>query len=202
MNKIKIAITGGIGSGKSKALQILNKRGYPTFSCDEIYKSIINTEEYIALIEKHFPACICNNKVDRTKLATLIFENPKKRALLNELAHPLILKSLFTEMTNAKNQIAFAEVPLLFEENLEDRFDRVIVVTRERSNRVQAIQLRDNLPKEAIEKRILAQFDYSSKDAIERFKNCNAIIIENNGNLLNLEKQIDNALISIMQYQM
>ena len=105
-------------------------------------------------------------------------------------------------MTNAKNQIAFAEVPLLFEENLEDRFDRVIVVTRERSNRVQAIQLRDNLPKEAIEKRFLAQFDYSSKDAIERFKKCNAIIIENNGNLLNLEKQIDNALISIMQHQM
>lgn len=202
MKKLKIAVTGGIGSGKSKALQILSEKGYPTFSCDEIYKSIINTKEYVMLVEKHFPTCVTSGKIDKTKLAQVIFEDPQKRSTLNEIAHPLILKSLFDQMLNANSQITFAEVPLLFEEGLEGRFDGVIVIKREISERIKAIQLRDNISKEAAEKRIFSQFDYYTKDAIQRFQKCNAIVIENNDNILILEKQVDNALNSIMQRQM
>ena len=201
MKKLKIAVTGGIGSGKSKALQILSKKGYPTFSCDEIYKSIINTKEYVMLVEKHFPTCVTSGKIDKTKLAQVIFEDPQKRSTLNEIAHPLILKSLFDQMLNTNSQITFAEVPLLFEEGLENRFDGVIVIKREISERIKAIQLRDNISKEAAEKRIFSQFDYYTKDAIQLFQKCNAIVIENKDNILILEKQVDNALNSIMQRQ-
>ena len=76
------------------------------------------------------------------------------------------------------------------------------MIKREISERIKAIQLRDNISKEAAEKRIFSQFDYYTKDAIQRFQKCNAIVIENNDNILILEKQVDNALNSIMQRQM
>jgi dephospho-CoA kinase len=153
------------------------------------------------LVEKHFPTCVTSGKIDKTKLAQVIFEDPQKRSTLNKIAHPLILKSLFDQMLNTNSQITFAEVPLLFEEGLEDRFDGVIVIKREISERIKAIQLRDKISKEAAEKRIFSQFDYYTKDAIHRFQKCNAIVIENNDNILILEKQVDNALNSIMQRQ-
>ena len=65
----KIAITGGIGSGKSLVGSYLKKQGYPVFSCDEIYKEIFDTNEYVQLIERAFPSTVKDGKIDRKILS-------------------------------------------------------------------------------------------------------------------------------------
>ena len=195
--KKKIAITGGIGSGKSTVLREISKMGYPVFSCDEIYKKVIITPTYMEEIRRHFPNCIKDGKVDRQALSTAIFQNENSRKKLNELSHPLIMSNLLTQMDASPSRVVFAEVPLLFEGNFESLFDGVIVVSRKIEERIQSLIVRDNITKEEINARISAQFDYHSETAAQRLKNCNAYIIENEGDISNLQTKISQFIQSL-----
>lgn len=186
--KKKIALTGGIGSGKSTVLTFLSERGFPTFSCDEIYKEIILTPTYIQKISKIFPGCVEGGKINRKILAQTVFTNPENLARLNAIVHPLIMDVLFNKMNACKKEIVFAEVPLLFEGNYEGLFDGVLVVLRDKEQRIQSIIQRDGLDREEALRRIAMQFDYDNPQ--NRFENCNAILIYNNGNLEDLKSKI------------
>ena len=187
---IKIAVTGGIGSGKSTALAYLQKLGYRVFSCDEIYQEIIKSDEYVQAVAQLFPTVIVGGKIDRTKLADIVFSDSNKREQLNSLAHPLIMNELIAQMDDCKEKYVFAEVPLLFEGNFESEFDYVIVIMRETPLRIEALKLRDNLSIEKIKERIASQFNYSSSKGIQRLKDCNAFIIQNDADEAALENKI------------
>lgn len=188
--KKKIAITGGIGSGKSTVLKEISKMGYPVFSCDEIYKNVIVLPKYVEEIGRNFPDCIKEGKVDRKALSNAVFQNQESHKKLNEIAHPLIMDELFRQMENATSRLVFAEVPLLFEGNFENAFDGVLVVTRKITERVKSLLERDNTTTERIQARIQAQFDYTSKNAVQRYQNCNAYILENDGEIIDLKTKI------------
>ena len=190
MSKKRIAITGGIGSGKSTAVLSLRNMGYSVFSCDDIYKEILSSEEYLKKLEEYFPEVIINHQVDKRRLSDLVFNNEEKRKLLNGISHPLVMARLNEYMNEAQGELVFAEVPLLFEGNFEHSFDCILVIVRDLQNRIRSVVERDKLNPKDVQKRIDAQFDYFSKDGIERMKNCNAHIIENNGNLEDLSKQL------------
>lgn len=194
MQKKKIAITGGIGTGKSFAGNILREMGYPVFSCDEIYKNISKNEEYIEKIEKLFPDVVENKEINRKKLADFIFSDDEKRKLLNDVAHPLIIKELIKKMEEETSRLIFAEVPLLFEENFEYLFDRVLVVKRTKENRIRAVIKRDNTDRKSVEKRMRTQFDYEAEENQTRLQNSNALYLENNGDKNRLKEQIENML--------
>lgn len=196
LQKIKIAVTGGIGSGKSMALQILGELGYSVFSCDEIYKNVIVSTEYVEIIKSAFPECVTNNQIDRKKLAEIIFPDKTKREKLNTIAHPFIMKQLFKGMEIAEGQLIFAEVPLLFEGKFEDNFDFVIIIQREKERRIESIKARDNISYQEIEKRLQAQIDYDAKKNIEYFKNKNYFILENNTKAEDLKNQ----LLSVVKF--
>ena len=188
---MKIAVTGGIGSGKSKVVQLIGELGYPTFSCDEIYKEIANRGEYITRIAEVFPASIENGVLDRRKLSEIVFSDEKRRAQLNNIAHPLIMKKLFEQMEAYNDSLTFAEVPLLFEGRYENQFDFVIIVQRNLEERISAIKLRDGLSDEEIADRIKAQFDYNSLSIKNDFFKNNFFILENNSTIEELKKQLN-----------
>ena len=190
--KKKIAITGGIGSGKSTVLHIFGEMGYPIFSCDEIYREIIDTAEYVKKIEMTFPRCVVDGKVDRKLLASTVFGNGEALEKLNAIAHPLIMQRLLEEMKNCTSEKVFAEVPLLFEGNYENLFDQVIVVCRDKAERIQSVVQRDQIPSANVEKRILTQFDYEDEKNKNRLKNCKTIFIQNEGELDLLKNKIKN----------
>ena len=77
--KKKIAITGGIGSGKSTVCKCLSEMGYSVFSCDKIYNELIFEPSYISKIEKAFPGVVVHNQIDKTRLASIIFSSDTAR---------------------------------------------------------------------------------------------------------------------------
>ena len=96
MNKKRIiAVTGGIGSGKSTVLNQLSKLGYPVFSCDEILNEVYSDKAVKEELKKMFPTAIIGNlrlSVDRKTLSNLCFSSPENRKKLEAITHPYILK--------------------------------------------------------------------------------------------------------------
>ncbi len=161
-NNIKIAITGGIGSGKSTVASIIAEQGYQVISCDDVYRRLLESEAVVELLAKEFGDIINFGKLDRKKLADIVFCDEKKLQRLNEITHPLIMEEVFKLMR--EKSIAFCEVPLLFESGYEKYFDGVIVVLRDKNERVNSVVKRDNIPKNAVLSRICNQFDYEEAD--------------------------------------
>ena len=193
----RIAITGGIGCGKSTVAKIIAELGYPVFSCDDIYKEVIVSKEYVQEIAKLFPNAVQNGCVVRGILRELVFNDEKAREKLNNISHPLIMSRLHSLMSETKENLSFAEVPLLFEGGYEKQFDFIILVERNYNERVNAVQVRDGLTSENIEKRIRAQFDYGNLTNQEYLKTLPIFHLKNGGDLEQLKNQTKQMLESI-----
>lgn len=194
MRKIKIAITGGIGSGKTTVLDCLKEMGYTVFSCDKIYKEIAISDAYIQTIKRIFPEVVIGEGIDKQKLSSIVFNDEIKRKQLNKIAHPLIIDALLEQMNNCTDAIVFAEVPLLFEGNFEGLFDKIIYIQREKNARIAAVCQRDGLTMLEVEQRIKAQFNPESEKGKKRLQNCNVYIFENVGTKEELKNKIKHYL--------
>jgi dephospho-CoA kinase len=196
--KKKIAITGGIGSGKSTAIDFFRKKGYPVFSCDEIYKEIIIRKPFIEKIREIFPSAVQNDKIDKIELGKIVFFDERARNQLNALSHALIMSELNDKMSEVNAQYVFAEVPLLFEGEYQKEFDMVIVVMREEEERIAAIQQRDHIQIEQIKSRMAVQFDYDKlKDNPSLFGD-NVYLVLNKGEIEVFENKLEEMFQKIL----
>lgn len=186
----KIAVTGGIGSGKSTACDLLRGMGYPVFSCDEIYKTLLQDSTYIQRVRQLFPVAVTKTGIDTVKLGNIVFADKARRNKLNSIAHPLIMQKLHMLMNEAKDDLVFAEVPLLFEGNFQKQFDGILVIYRTPTERMKAIVERDGIDFEQAKKRITSQFDYDSQPAKSVMETCGAIVIENKGDIEELKNTL------------
>jgi dephospho-CoA kinase len=198
MKKFRVAITGGIGSGKSTVARYIAEQGYPVYSCDEIYKQLYNTSKYQKELQEAFPSCVVDGKVDKTLLSSLVFNDPQSLQKLNALAHTRIMQTLEREMEHAKNRIVFAEVPLLFEGGYETLFDAVLVVLRDREQRISSIVSRDQLERGAAEKRLFSQIDYDNSKRIADFQEKGYFLIKNNKSQSDLKNEVEKILDDII----
>lgn len=161
-----IGLTGGIGSGKSTALNALKKAGYSVISCDEITKELYKKRKILKTLRKEFPSAIKGKffyKADKKEIARIIFSDKKKYAFLNDF----LTKETFTLALNKAQKIkgtAIVEVPLLFESNVAHNFDKIIVITRAKEERIKSVKERSNLSEEEIFSRIDKQIDYDKFD--------------------------------------
>lgn len=184
----KIALTGGIGSGKSTAGELLREMGYPVFSCDEIYAELSNERKFLELLASRFPSCVTYGKLDRKKLSETVFSDEASLLALNSLTHPLIYERLLMRME--KFPLSFAEVPLLFESGREADFNEVFVVIREKSARIASIKARSGLSEAEILARMAKQYDYSSLPEFCK-------VIENNGTRSDLRRKLQEMIASL-----
>lgn len=184
----RVAVTGGIGSGKSALLAIFREMGYFGISCDEVSAQLWQDETYRSELAKIFPSCVCNGAINKSVLSALVFSDERSRAKLNEFSHPYILNRVLQSMTS---ELCFAEVPLLFEGGYEKLFDAVIAVRRAREERIAAVQSRSGLSRQEIERRINCQFDESKLEE----KRC--FIVQNDGDMNELRAAAQNILAAL-----
>jgi dephospho-CoA kinase len=134
---VAVAITGGIGAGKSEALRAFARHGAATVSSDEIVHHLLRRDDVRDAIVGRMGHGVVDpetNELDRGALATVVFNDRDALAWLEELLHPLVSaeylrwRDQLAELPNAP-AVCVTEVPLLYESGAEERFDKVVVIT-------------------------------------------------------------------------
>ena len=176
---VAVAITGGIGAGKSTALAAFRAHGAATVSSDEIVHHLLRTDPTVrqALVERFGDRILGEDGApDRARIAAIVFDDAESLAFLESLLHPLVSREYlhWREQLAALDdppRVCVTEVPLLYEAGGESRFDRVVVVTAPRQLREQRRQVPlDNRDARLIddrEKVSLADFHYVNTGTYE-----------------------------------
>lgn len=185
---MKVAVTGGIGAGKSEFMRAVKELGIRTYSADEINAELLRDKGYIEKLSASFPFAVKDGKVDKSVLREEVFSDEKKRKTLNALAHPEIRRKI-EEITGD----AVIEVPLLFESGMTDLFDRVIVVTAGEDVRINRIVSTRNISKDLAKNIIKNQ---TTDD--ERLKRADYVAI-NDGTRKDLYEQAKNIIKRIFE---
>ncbi|CAD2073422.1 dephospho-CoA kinase [Jeotgalicoccus coquinae] len=184
-----IGLTGGIASGKTTVSDYLKERGYTVLDADAYSRKTTakNGPAIPAIIEAFGKDIIDNNgELDRKKLGSIIFNDAGKRRELNEIVHPLI-----REMMNADEQKfikeghVFLDIPLLFENGLDERCDLVVTVFVDRDTQVKRLIKRNDLTAGEAEARINSQMPLTEK--VQK-SDCH---LDNNGTVEELYEQLD-----------
>lgn len=187
-----IGLTGGIASGKTTVSDDLKKRGYTVLDADAYSrKTTAKNGPAIPAIKKAFGDDIVNaeGELDRKKLGNIIFNDADKRRELNDIVHPLIREMMNSdEQKFIKEGHVFLDIPLLFENGLNERCDVVVTVFVDRDTQLKRLTARNNLTIEEAEARINSQMPLTEKVSRSDYR------LDNNGNLDALYEQIDRLL--------
>ncbi len=164
----KIAITGGIGSGKTSACEYLMQRGFAVVSADKISKQITAEGEVIDRIVKIFGEDVAadDGQLDRKRLRERVFDSVEERRLLENITFAEIMKRLWNflkEREKAGDKFAFAEIPLLFEHKLQKDFDEIWLVTANKDVRLHRIMTRDGVTMSSAQKIMDVQMPENKK---------------------------------------
>jgi len=131
--KIKVAVTGNIGSGKSSFCNFLSEKGYPVINADTVSKNILSEDGEIKkkVIKEFGKESFVNNEINKKFLAEKVFSDPVKVLKINSILHPKV-KNKIESLANEyflKYDIVFTEAALIYEADMESMFDYVVLIT-------------------------------------------------------------------------
>lgn len=192
-----IGLTGGIASGKTTVAKILARLGAAIVDADALSREVVEPErDAWNEIVKTFGAEVLqtDRTLDRQKLRATIFNNPAARKKLESIIHPRV-RALAEERIRrhaaAGYDIVVYEVPLLFEGNLHEWLRPVVLVACDVQVQKQRLQERDRLSPEEAQKHIDAQMSLEEKRRLADY------VIDNDGDLEDLERQVQAVLNKI-----
>lgn len=165
--KIKVAITGNIGSGKSTFTKFLFEAGYPVILADDISKEILagDPEVKVQVINEFGAESFQGNKINKKYIADRVFSDPKKLKKINSILHPRVRKRIdFLSKDYFKtNYIVFVEAALIFESKIENMYDYVVLITSNLNIRMKRSTMNKKLSEEEFIKRDNNQMNDKSK---------------------------------------
>lgn len=186
----RIALTGGMGTGKSHVRAVFAALGVPTIDADTLARDVVahGTPGFDAVVAK-FGRGILNSDgdLDRRALAALVFADTAKRRDLEAILHPVVKSAIdqwFTTLDQSAQPFAIADIPLLYEVGLDKEYDAVIVTSCTRENQVRRIMARDNLDATEVQGRLDAQMPIEEK--VKRA----TYVIDTNGSLVQTNAQV------------
>ena len=148
MKKLKIAVTGNIGSGKSSFCKYLEELNYPVIKADEIAKDLlVNDEKVKKEIVKYFgDGAYQGKEINKKYLADKVFSNQSNLNKINSIIHPLVIEKV-NNMMNEKFQssdLVFHEAALIYEADIEELFDIVVLIASDYKVRMERKKQHDN----------------------------------------------------------
>ena len=166
---LSIGLTGGIGSGKSQVAHFFGELGIPVIDADVIAHQLVAPgSEGLADITAVFGDNILDNdgKLNRSKLADIVFKNPESKHKLESILHPRVRAQIDAYKTRYENYpYIIIVIPLLLESNQPFEVDRVLVVEAPEEIRIQRVQQRDSRSTEQIRNIINSQVDDTQRRA-------------------------------------
>jgi dephospho-CoA kinase len=164
-----IGLTGGIASGKSTVARILREMGHSVVDADALARLVVakNGPAYREVLSVFGPDFVDGNgELDRKKLGQIVFADKKKRVQLEQIVHPKVKYLALLEKsrleTEGKN-IAFYDVPLLYEKNLEAEFDAILLVYAPESIQIERMMIRNGYSESEARERMQAQIPIEQK---------------------------------------
>jgi dephospho-CoA kinase len=179
LRPIAVAITGGIGAGKSEALYAFQKAGAATVSSDEIVHHLLRTDPDVrdAIVGELGEGVLADDgSIDRGRVAEVVFADRAKLDFLEQLLHPKVAAEYLTWREQLGElpeppEVSVTEVPLLYETGSDARFDKVVVITAPAKLREQRRRVRRDDRDERLlpdkEKLKRADFAYVNKGTLE-----------------------------------
>lgn len=179
---MKVAIIGGIGSGKSSVLTLLSNYGERICDCDEIYRQICEKTTYIQQIQEKF-GVVKDGKIDKKSLAEIVFADKEKLKLLNSLAHPLVFEEL-DKIYNQSDSNLFVEVSA-FDIDMKNYFDEIIFVRSDKDTRIERVKSRNNCDADYVLSIMSKQMSDEEMESVADF------VVVNDGDIQSLESQVE-----------
>ena len=187
--KLKIAVTGNIGSGKSTFCNYIESKGYKVLRADDIAKVLLVNDEDVKsdIISVFGPETFSGKELNKKFLAEKLFADPQKVQLINSIIHPAILKNINEQFKSLLvNEIFFfVEAALIFEADMEDFFDYVVLISSELRNRFKRKEKSDKYTFEEFKKREENQIKEEEKSKRADFE------FKNNGSIQELEQKAE-----------
>jgi dephospho-CoA kinase len=181
---IRIVLSGGIGSGKSTVARRLAARGAVVVSADELGHRVLEPGgEAFAAVARRWPAAVVEGRIDRRRLAAIVFRDPDELAALEAMTHPAIARRVAAEVTAAGARPVVVELPVLGREIVGGDFLHVLVEAPEEV-RLRRVVARGGDPEDAA-RRIAVQ------PAPEEWRRWADVVIVNDGDLEELDARVE-----------
>lgn len=165
--KIKVAVTGNIGCGKSTFAKFLSDEGFPVLYADEISKRILADDKQVRaeIIKVIGPSAFNGDKPDKKYIADSIFSDTIKLKKINSILHPIVRTEIekLSQKYFQKTDIVFVEAALIFESKIEKMYDYVVLITSDINLRMQRTMLSKKLSKAEFLQREANQLDEDKK---------------------------------------
>lgn len=186
-----VGLTGGIATGKSTVSKILVSRGLPVVDADQLAREAVasGSEALIEIARVFGPgALLKSGELDRKAIGAIVFSDRTKLSILEGIIHPKVRELCLAKrkaLEAAGNSVAFYDVPLLFEKNMREQFDSVLLVASKPEFQRQRMAARDGLPADEIDRRLAAQIPIHEKISLSDY------VIHNDGTIEDLERAVD-----------
>lgn len=184
---IRVVLSGGIGAGKSAVAEILGARGIPVIHADMIGHAVLEPEgEAFAAVAAHWPEVVEDDRINRQKLAAIVFQHPQALAELESMTHPAIAARILNQVAaESQSEVVVVELPLLLP-ILGADWTRV-VVDAPLADRRQRLIAR-GMDRADLEARMAAQPSQSE------WRTAADHVLDNSGSAEDLEEEVDRLL--------
>jgi dephospho-CoA kinase len=190
---LKVALTGGIASGKTLVSDLLGIHGCHIVDLDVIAREVVlpGTEGLKELIEVFGKSILLTDgTLNRQYLRDELYKKGRNRAIIEQILHPKILQKMKASMDGYKEGIMVVVIPLLVEKNLWEPFDRAIVVDCEIESQLSRLMSRENIDKEKAEVMLMAQASREQRLQLNDYLPTD--IIKNTSKIRDLKEKVAN----------
>ena len=197
MKKKLIAITGGIGAGKSLVSEFFEKKGFIVLKADSIAKELILSDSNVQrqILKEFGKESFIEGKLNTKFLAEKIFTDEENLRKINSIVHPATMKKIdvLAKKHFEKHKMVFVETALVFEAGFEDSFDHIILILADEQTRINRTLEREKISEQEIRNRMNFQIpDEEKKEHVD-------FVIENNSSIEELEKRSEFILTILSQ---